>query len=80
MRTSFRATTIVLGAALAVGAAGARTAQAKCQDLPSHSELQAALDAAVDAVRSAGLSLLGLVRRQRTLEEAFLEIVGEDEQ
>ncbi|HEX6984845.1 MAG TPA: ABC transporter ATP-binding protein [Planctomycetaceae bacterium] len=39
-------------------------------------EDQAKVDAAVDAVRRSGLSLCGLVRRQRTLEEAFLEIVG----
>ncbi|MBA3313659.1 MAG: ABC transporter ATP-binding protein [Planctomycetota bacterium] len=40
---------------------------------------QAAVDTAVDAVRRAGVSVCGLIRRQRTLEEAFLEIVGEEE-
>ncbi|MGC1272151.1 MAG: ABC transporter ATP-binding protein [Planctomycetaceae bacterium] len=37
---------------------------------------QPQVDAAVDAIRRSGLSLCGLIRRQRTLEEAFLEIVG----
>lgn len=41
---------------------------------------QQRVDAAVDALRAAGVSVCGLVRRQRTLEEAFLEIVGEEEQ
>jgi ABC-2 type transport system ATP-binding protein len=40
---------------------------------------QNGVDAAVDAVRRAGVSVCGLVRRQRTLEEAFLEIVGEED-
>ena len=41
-------------------------------------EDQRQIDAAVDSVRTAGLSLCGLIRRQRTLEEAFLEIVAEE--
>jgi ABC-2 type transport system ATP-binding protein len=40
---------------------------------------QQTVDATVDALRKAGVSVCGLVRRQRTLEEAFLEIVGEEE-
>ena len=40
---------LVLGSALALGAVQARTAQADCKDLPSHNDLQAALDAAVAA-------------------------------
>jgi hypothetical protein len=52
MRTSFGATAIVMGAALALGAGQARTAQADCKDLPSHGDLQAALDAAVAAETS----------------------------
>lgn len=43
-------------------------------------EDQTQIDAAVDAIRTAGVSLTGLIRRQRTLEEAFLEIVGDEEQ
>jgi len=39
---------------------------------------QPKVDAAVDALRTAGVSVCGLLRRQRTLEEAFLEIVGEE--
>jgi ABC-2 type transport system ATP-binding protein len=39
---------------------------------------QAMVDSLVDAVRQAGASICGLLRRQRTLEEAFLEIVGEE--
>jgi ABC-2 type transport system ATP-binding protein len=39
---------------------------------------QPRVDAAVDALRRAGVSVCGLLRRQRTLEEAFLEIVGEE--
>lgn len=42
-------------------------------------EDQTRVDAAVDAIRRAGVSLTGLIRRQRTLEEAFLEIVGDEE-
>jgi ABC-2 type transport system ATP-binding protein len=38
---------------------------------------QAAVDRAVDSVRKAGLSILSLVWRRRTLEDAFLEIVGQ---
>jgi uncharacterized protein GlcG (DUF336 family) len=51
MRTSFGATTIAL-ATLALGVVQARTAEADCKDLPSHNELQAALDAAVGAETS----------------------------
>ena len=40
---------------------------------------QKSVDAAIDNLRKAGVSVCGLVRRQRTLEEAFLEIVGEEE-
>lgn len=47
MRISFHATTaIVLGSALALGSLQARTALADCRDLPSHSDLEAALIAA----------------------------------
>ncbi len=41
---------------------------------------QQSVDAAVDALRRSGVSVCGLARRQRTLEEAFLEIVGDEEQ
>jgi uncharacterized protein GlcG (DUF336 family) len=47
MRTSLRATTISLLAALALGAVQARTAEADCKDLPDHGALQAALEQAV---------------------------------
>jgi len=40
---------------------------------------QQSVDATVDSLRRAGVSICGLVRRQRTLEEAFLEIVGDEE-
>jgi ABC-2 type transport system ATP-binding protein len=39
---------------------------------------QPRIDAAVDALRRSGVSLCGLTRRQRTLEEAFLEIIGDE--
>ena len=48
-------TAIVLGSALALGAVQARTAQADCKDLPSHADLQAALDASRRQGRQAGL-------------------------
>ena len=41
-------------------------------------ENQAGIDAATDAIRRSGVSLCGLVRRQRTLEEAFIELVGDE--
>lgn len=41
---------------------------------------QNGVDSAIDAVRRRGVSVCGLVRRQRTLEEAFLDIVGEEEE
>jgi len=45
---------ILLGSALALSLVQARTAQADCRDLPSHADLQAALDDAV-AVEMSGL-------------------------
>jgi ABC-2 type transport system ATP-binding protein len=38
---------------------------------------QVAVDRAVDALRSAGISIISMAPQRRTLEEAFIEIVGE---
>jgi len=41
---------------------------------------QAATDALVDRLRGKGISILRMGRRQLTLEEAFMQLIGEDEQ
>jgi hypothetical protein len=38
---------------------------------------QAAVDALIDRLRQAGVSIVGLSRRRVSLEEAYLEIVAE---
>ena len=40
---------------------------------------QTDIDATIDALRTAGVSILNMKRRDLTLEEAFLQIVKEHE-